>query len=219
MNKIAIYGAGSYAQEVACMIDKINHRVENDDIGWEFVGYYDDDMSLWGKELLFGKVLGGMQSLNAFAGRLNLVVGIANTEVIRSIINQIKKQDVVYPNIIDPDTSYTHKDSFKIGEGNIIGEGCRIGPYVSIGNFNVVVNDSVFGHDVVLGDYNVFFPAVRLSGKVNVENNNTFGVGTVILPGLSVASWDKFAPGTILQVDTESDFIYFGNPARKMKKV
>lgn len=173
-------------------------------------------MSLWGKELLHGKVLGGIDVLNKYIGKLNLVIGIANVKVIKMIIAKIDNKEIDYPNIVDPDTSFTHKDSFTIGKGNIIGEGCRIGPNVSIGNYNIVVNDSVFGHDVTVGDFNVFFPAVRLSGKVKVESYNTFGVRTTILPSLNVASNNRFAPGCILYSNAESGFMYSGNPARKM---
>lgn len=216
MNKIAIYGAGSYAQEIACLINKINAK-RNKELGqWDFIGYFDDDMSLWNKELLYGRVLGGIESLNHYIGRLNVIIGIANVKIIKMIVSKIDNCNIEYPNIIDPDTSFTHKDSFKVGKGNVIGEGCRIGPNVNIGDYNIIVNDSIFGHDVIVGNFNVFFPAVRLSGKVKVESYNTFGVRTTILPGLNVASKNKFAPGCIMYSNAESGFMYSGNPARKI---
>lgn len=217
MNQIAIYGAGSYAQEVACLIHKINNRVSNKEQLWNFVGYFDDDMSLWGKSLLCGEVLGGIQNLNNVrCDKLALVICIASVKAIRIVHSKIENKSIYFPNIVDPDTSWTSIESVELGVGNIIGEGCRIGPYVRMGNFNIVVNDSVFGHDVEIGDYNVFFPAVRLSGKVKVGNDNTFGVRTTILPGVNTSSANKFAPGCFLHSDAESGFVYLGNPARKM---
>ena len=216
MKQIAVYGAGSYAQEVACLIKKINTAQDANVESWDFIGYFDDEVSLWGHELLHGSVLGGIQRLNNYPHKLSLVIGIANVSAIRAIISKIENFNIDYPNIVDPDTSFTNYESVIIGKGNVIGEGCRIGPNVRIGDYNIVVNDSVFGHDVSVRDFNVFYPAVRLSGKVNVDSFNTFGVRTTILPGLSVSSRNKFAPGCIMYTDAESGFIYSGNPARKI---
>ena len=48
MNDIAIYGAGGYGREIACLINnKINSEVKE----WNLVGFFDDDESLRDVEL------------------------------------------------------------------------------------------------------------------------------------------------------------------------
>ena len=43
MNDIAIYGAGGYGREIACLINnKINSEVKE----WNLVGFFDDDEGL-----------------------------------------------------------------------------------------------------------------------------------------------------------------------------
>ena len=155
--------------------------------------------------------------LNNWGGELSLAIAIANTETLQQIVSKIFNKKIRYPNIIDPDTSFLDKESFKIGIGNVIGEGCRFATKCTLGDFNIIVNDSIFGHDDKIGDYNVFFPASRLSGRVTVGNCNTFAVQTTVIQGCSVGNDTKFTPGTFLMSDAEDGCTYRGNPARKIK--
>ena len=204
MRNIAVYGAGSYGQEIACLIEKINSRNTIPGTEWKFVGFFDDNEKLKGEDLGYGTILGGRDVLNDWDSSLAVVIAIANTSIIKNILSGICNERVYFPNIVDPDTSFLDRKS------------CRFSPKVSIGDFNIVVNDSVFGHDVVMGSYNVLFPEVRLSGYVKVGDSNLFGVRTAILQGFSVGSNVRIASGSILMNDAQDGFVYRGNPARKM---
>lgn len=213
MKEIAVFGAGSYGEEIACLIKKINNRLAVPI--WNFIGFFDDDETLWGKNQGYGKILGGKDIINEWKGDLSLVLAIANGNVLKKIVDYIKKKDVDYPNIIDPDTSFLDKDSFHIGKGNVVGEGSRFATKCTLGDFNIIVNDSIFGHDDKIGNFNIFFPASRLSGHVTVGDFNTFGVETTVIQGHTVGNNVKFTPGSFLMSDTEDGFTYRGNPARK----
>ena len=56
---IAIFGAGGFGREVACLLRKIN-AVEPT---WNFVGFYDDGLEK-GSCVDYGKILGGIADLN-----------------------------------------------------------------------------------------------------------------------------------------------------------
>jgi len=217
MKDIAVYGAGSYGQEIACLIKKINLCNKSSEDKWNFIGFFDDAEKLHGEDLGYGKIVGGINLLNSWKSPLSIVIAIANVCVIKNIVNHIINPAILFPNIIDPDTSFKEAASFRIGKGNIIGEGCRFSPKVSIGDFNIIVNDSVFGHDVSVGDFNVFFPEVRLSGCVIVENCNLFGVRTAVLQGFKIGSNVRIASGSFIMNDALDDYLYQGNPARKLK--
>ena len=62
MKQIAIYGAGGFGREVACLLNKIN-EVEPT---WELVGFFDDGIEKGTQVSHFGKVLGGIDELNAW---------------------------------------------------------------------------------------------------------------------------------------------------------
>ncbi len=215
MKVIAIYGSGAYGQEIALLIEKINSRTEASSDKWNLVGFFDDNEVLHNSRNEFGPVLGGIDSLNVYKGELSLVIAIANPGVLISILGKIKKNDIKFPNIIDPDTEYLHYSSIKIGRGNIIGSGCRLSPNVCIGDFNIIVNDCVLGHDVKIGDYNILFPEVRISGKTIVGNRNLFGMRTAAYQGIVIGDDIKVSAGSIIASDAQSGFVYSGNPARK----
>lgn len=56
---IAIFGAGGFGREVACLLRKIN-AVEPT---WNFVGFYDDGLEK-GSRVDYGEILGGIADLN-----------------------------------------------------------------------------------------------------------------------------------------------------------
>lgn len=213
MKDIAVYGAGAYGQEVCCLINKINTHSSSP--CWRFIGFFDDNRSLWDTENHYGKILGGKEALNHWDKPLDVVLGLANIEAILSIVSELDNHNISFPNIIDPDTSFLDRRTVSFGMGNVIGEVSRLAPNVHFGNFNIVVNDCVFGHDVVVGDCNVFYPAVRLSGGVRCGNSNLFGVRSTVLQGLTIGSHVKIAAGSFLMNDAQDGFTYRGNPARK----
>jgi acyl-[acyl carrier protein]--UDP-N-acetylglucosamine O-acyltransferase len=147
---------------------------------------------------------------------LAVAVAVANVNVLRTIVEKIVNPFVEFPNLIDPDTQFMDFDSFKIGKGNIIGQVSRMAINVQFGDFNIVVNDCVFGHDDVVGNYNVFYPAVRLSGHVTCGDCNMFGVRSTVLQGITVGNHVKLAMGSFLMNDASDGFVYKGNPARKI---
>lgn len=214
MKDIAVFGAGSYGEEITCLVKKINSRLAQPI--WNFIGFFDDNESIWGIDQGYGKILGGTDAINNWYRPIDLAIAIADVNVLKKIVSNIDNPNIEYPNIIDPDTSFLDKDSFKVGKGNIVGEGCRFAIKCTLGNFNIIVNDSIFGHDDNIGNFNIFFPASRLSGHVKVGNQNTFGVKTTVIQGFNIGNNVKFAPGTFLMSDTEDGFTYRGNPARKV---
>ena len=61
MKKVAIYGAGGFGREVACLINKINEK----SLEWDFIGFFDDGKEKGAKNE-YGEVLGGLLELNSF---------------------------------------------------------------------------------------------------------------------------------------------------------
>lgn len=213
MKNIVVFGAGAYGQEICCLIRKINQRTENSI--WNFLGFFDDNEKLWGTTNPYGKVLGGVDALNAWSEDLSVAIAIANVSVLQKIVGKLDNQCLSFPNIIDPDTHYLDKKTVTMGKGNIIGEITRFAPNVSLGDFNIIVNDGVFGHDDVIGNFNVFFPDSRLSGHVTCGDGNMFGVRTTVLQGLKIGNNVKLAAGCLLMNNAQDGFTYRGNPARK----
>lgn len=211
MNDIAIYGAGGYGREIACLINnKINSEVKE----WNLVGFFDDDESLRGSNNGYGNIIGGLEELNNWDKPLGVVLAIANPSILKLLVSKIFNKNIYYPNLIELGTSFLDKESFNIGKGNIIGYGCRFSCRNSIGDFNIIVAETAFGHDAKIGNYNILFPEVRLSGAVEVGDENVFGGRSFIIQGVKIGSHTRIAPGAFVYKKTK-DYFYIWVILRK----
>lgn len=211
MKDIAVYGAGGYGREVACLINKINEVSQT----WNFIGFIDDGKDV-GEDFVYGKVLGGLDDLNNWEKEINIVMAIADVSTLQNLVMSIRNPNVKFPNLIDPSTSFLDKSSFNIGYGNIIGFGCRFSCNVSIGNFNIILNATTCGHDVIIGNYNILFPEIRLSGYATVKDANFFGMRSAVLQGVKIGFNTRIGAGSIVMRNTKDGFLYMGIPAKRM---
>jgi sugar O-acyltransferase (sialic acid O-acetyltransferase NeuD family) len=212
MKDIAIYGAGGFGREVACLIKQIN----NVQTQWNLIGFFDDGIPV-GYSNRYGKVIGNIDSLNTHEAILNIVIAIANPMNIKSIVNKITNPFIEYPNIIAPNANIFDKDAFTIGRGNIIFFGCRLSCDVQIGNFNILNGLVSLGHDVQLGNYNVLQPSVRISGGSAVGNENFFGVQSIVLQEYKIGNNTRIGTNSVVMINTKDNSFYFGNPAKIIK--
>ena len=212
MKKIAIYGAGGFGRETACLINKINEVKAE----WELIGFFDDNPSLKGTMIShYGPCLGGIDELNDYPEKLGVAMAIGNSGIVKRLLDNIYKDCLYFPNLIHPKVTYNDFQTVKMGKGNIIQGGCFFSCDVSIGDFNVMNGSVVLGHDDRIGSYNVFMPAVRISGQVEMGDFNFGGVGSIVLQGLKIGNHVKLGAGSVLMTKPKDGCLYMGNPAKK----
>ncbi|WP_300702267.1 serine acetyltransferase [Bacteroides sp.] len=211
MKDIAVYGAGGFGREVACLLNRINST----EAQWNLIGFIDDVKNV-GDENEYGKVLGGIDYLNSYSQELNVVIAIGSPHGVASIASKICNDNIVFPNIIHPDFNIVDPKTFKIGKGNIIQGGCSVSCDVAIGDFNVFNGSITLGHDDNIGNYNSFMPAIRISGGVTVGNCNFFGVGSIVLQRIKIGNNIRLGAGSVLMTKPKDGNLYMGNPAKKM---
>ena len=215
MKDIAIYGAGGFGREIACLIRIINES-EKEPV-WNLIGFFDDDLELKGQKIsYYGICLGGLKELNEYQDELALTIPIGDPLAVRDISHRITNHNVYFPNIIHPDFVIKDPKTFAMGKGNIIQDGCSVSCNVSIGDFNVFNGGVVFGHDDKIGSYNSFMPAVRVSGEVTIGDANFFGVGSIILQQIKIGNGIRLGAGSVLMSKPKDSKLYVGNPARKI---
>lgn len=211
MTDIAIYGAGGFGREIACLIKQMN---ENKPI-WNLIGFFDDNESV--KDNRYGKLLGGLENLNEWNKPLSIVLAIATPVILGNLAKKIVNSLIKFPNIIAPNVNVFDKDAFTLGKGNLIFFGCRLSSDVSIGDFNLFNGAVSLGHDVKMGNYNVLQPSVRISGDCSVGDKNFFGVQSIVLQGIKIGNNTRVGASSVVMRNTKDDSLYFGNPAKKMK--
>ena len=212
MKKIAIYGAGGFGREVACLLNKINEAEPT----WELIGFFDDGVEKGSMVSHFGKIIGGIEELNVFPTELSVAITIGNPKVVASIVSKITNPKVDFPNIIAPTVYFSDPETFRIGKGNIIQKHCSFSCDVTIGDFNVMDGADVFGHDDVVGSFNTFMPAMRISGEVTIGDYNFFGVGSIILQQIKVGDEIRLGAGSVLMRKPKKGCLYIGNPAKRV---
>lgn len=212
MKDIAIYGAGGFGKEVACLIKRINEKEPT----WNFVGFFDDAPNLKGQMVShFGLCLGGMDMLNTYPKELAIVFAMGNSIVVKKLVDKITNERISFPNLVAESFSIVDPETFHIGKGNIIqGPGAATCD-VRIGDFNILNGNVVIGHDVSIGDFNTIMPAVRISGEVTMGDCNFLGVGSIVLQQIRIGNNVRLGAGSVLMTKPKDDNLYIGVPAKK----
>ena len=213
MKDIAIFGAGGFGREVACLINRINMKEPNT---WNFIGFFDDNEGVWGDENEYGRILGGKEVLNAWNKELSLVVTVGSPIVLYKIVSEITNSRISYPNIIDPTVDFLDPQNIRMGKGNVICAKCFISCNVTMGDFNLCNVGDGIGHDVQLGNYNVIMPNVNISGGVEIGNENMLGVKSTILQYIKIGNQVRLGANSLLMANAKDGLLYMGTPAKKM---
>lgn len=213
MKDIAIYGAGGFGREVACLLNRINAEVEPT---WNLIGFFDDGVEA-GKRNEYGTVLGNIDTLNAWETPLSVVFAIGAPRVVAMLCRKVNNDNIEFPNIISPDTLFLDKGNMRMGKGNIICSRCLISCNTTIGDFNTFNGYITFGHDSVIGDFNSVMPAVKISGGVVIGNCNFLGVNSVILQYKSIADDVTIGASSVVLRSIKDPGTYVGNPAKRIK--
>lgn len=211
MKDILIYGFGGFGHEVTCLINQINEIEPT----WNTIGYIDDGVAV-GTACKYGRVLGDINTLNAWKTPVSVVIAVGSPKYLELLPSKITNPLVDFPNIIAPNVFYFDKESVTMGKGNIITFGCRFSCNIQLGDFNVLDGCISFGHDVFLGSYNMLFPEVRISGQTTVGDRNYFGSRCFVSQGLKIGNNNRFGAGTFILRKIKDGGLYMGNPAKKV---
>ena len=214
MKDIAIFGAGGFGREVACLIKRINAKEPT----WNLIGFFDDNPKLKGQMIShYAPCLGGINELNSYEKELAVTIPIGSPQVVKKIYSKITNERISFPNIIMTDFLMADVESFNIGKGNIIQGGCSASCDVSFGDFNVFNGSVAFGHDVKVGSFNTFMPGTRISGGVTIGDENFFGVGSIVLQMLKIGNQVRLGAGSVMMTKPKDGNLYIGNPAAKFR--
>jgi sugar O-acyltransferase (sialic acid O-acetyltransferase NeuD family) len=213
MKPIAIYGAGGFGKEVACVIERLNFHTP----AWNLIGFFDDGVEKGTQISRFGKVLGGKEVLNSWESSLSVVFAIGAPKTLKAIVRSLSNPLIDYPNIIHPEAFFADPLTFKIGKGNVIIRGCSFSCDVTIGDFNQFNSISALAHDVEVGSFNVFMPLSRISGGAKIGEANFFGINSIVLQEIKIGNQTRIGANSVVIRKTKDNYLYMGNPAMRTK--
>jgi len=122
---------------------------------------------------------------------------------------------------IDYET-YIHP-SCEISPFSDIGVGCLLAPQViicadaQVGNHTFLNTECVVGHDSIILDFNCLFPKVEICGDCFIEKFCTFGIASLVLPGIRMKEGSKLDAMSVLRKSVNSSAMFIGNPAKPVK--
>jgi acetyltransferase EpsM len=209
LKKLHIIGAGGLAKELIGYIESEAVR------RYSIIGCWADDGFNNPKFANFYK--GTISELKAnYSQDEFIIVAIANNRIRKSIIEEeLAPLNATFESYIHP--------SCEISPFCEIGVGCFLAPQViltadcKLGDHTFLNTECVIGHDSVVLDFNCLFPKVEICGDCFIEESCTFGIGSLVLPGIRMKEGSKLDAMSVLRESVSESAMFVGNPAKAVK--
>ncbi len=215
--KIAIYGAGGFAREVAWLLSTAKEYDAHDVIG------YIEDGSEHGRILNGHQVL-SWQSFMAYAQELEgalIAVAIGSPQGRRSVVAKCEAAGFSFPNLAHH--SVQMSEYVQLGAGSIICCGSILTVNIKLDQHVHINLDCTIGHDVHIGEFTTLSPGVHISGNVHIGKDVYIGTGATVINGSSeeplvIADGTVIGAGACITRSTEAGCLYAGVPAVLKKR-
>ena len=174
-------------------------------------GFFDDDDSLWKKEIFGFPVLGPIQGWQSHSMDA-CVIAIGRNAARRMLYEQLKTTGAKFATVVHPHAV--------VGRGTTIGDGVVVFA-------NVVINvDTTIGpncilntacsvdHDCSVGAHSHLAPGVVVAGEVRIGEEAFIGAGAKIIPQIRVGNHSVIGAGAVVIRDVPAAAKVVGVPAR-----
>lgn len=192
--KLALFGYGGHAREVATQIDE------------DITFFVDDEY-----------VNGITKPVSKFDPILyTMMVAVANSSHRYEIVQKLPKE-TTYFTFIHPSAQImdTLDESIKLGEGTFIGANSILTTNIIIGKHAILNRGNQIGHDCRIGDYFSAMPGAIVSGNVEIQDFVYMGTNSSIKERMSVYSLVTIGSNSTVVKPIIEPGIYVGVPAKK----
>ena len=191
--KLALFGYGGHAREVASQIDqKVTFFVDD-----EYANDVAKPISKFNPE------------------EYVMMVAVADSKDRFDIVQKLPKE-TQYFTYIHP-TVLIMDDNIELGEGSFVGANSILTTNIKIGKHAILNRGNQIGHDCVIGDYFSAMPGAIISGNVRIYDLVYMGTNSAIKEKLSIHSLSTIGMNSCVIKHIKESGIYVGVPAQKIK--
>lgn len=104
--------------------------------------------------------------------------------------------------------------SARLGSGVVVMAGAVVNACASIGDLAIINSGATVDHDCVIGRAAHVAPQCGLAGCVRVGDRALLGVGTKVIPGVSIGADATVGAGSVVVRDLREQALAMGVPAR-----
>ncbi|MCB9675617.1 MAG: acetyltransferase [Alphaproteobacteria bacterium] len=142
--------------------------------------------------------------------------GIGYIDVRRRIGLELKARGVVTPTVVHPRAWVSPRAT--LGPGTVVYAGVVVNTGAVVGEGVILNTGCVVEHDVQIGDWAHVSPNATLGGAARVGASTWIGLGSTVLPLVSVGANSILGGGAVANRDVPDDVVAVGVPARVIKQ-
>ena len=191
--KLALFGYGGHAKEVACQMGK------------EVTFFVDDEYS--------NNIAKPISTFNP--KEYMMIVAVADSKDRARVINKLPKE-TKYFTFIHP-SAHIMDDNIEIGYGSFIGANSILTTNIKLGNHTLLNRGNHIGHDTIAGDFFSMMPCAVIGGNVTLGDNVYLGSCSNVREKINVNSNVVIGMNAAVVKDIEESGTYIGVPAKKLK--
>ncbi|MBP7652145.1 acetyltransferase [Candidatus Dependentiae bacterium] len=181
---------------------------------YEIAGFIDDNKNYHGKLNDGIPVLGGFEKLDFFKENniSDFIIATGDGPFRIECAHKLIRLGFKPVNIID-NRSIVSRTS-ELGVGLSICANAVVAPGAVIKDYVLINHSAVIDHNVVLETGVTISPGVKIGGRAIVKEKTFIGIGSVILPDITIGSGCIIGAGTVVIKNISDNKKAVGNPAR-----
>jgi sugar O-acyltransferase (sialic acid O-acetyltransferase NeuD family) len=192
--KLALFGYGGHAREVASQINKEVLFFVDD----EYVNEFTKPISEFNPETH------------------TMMVAVADSQERKRIVEKLPKE-TTYFTFIHP-TALIMDNNVEIGNGSFIGAYSIITTNIKIGEHSILNRGNQIGHDTVIGDFFSAMPGAVVSGNVIIGEKVYIGTNSSIKEKIHISSNVTIGSNGAVVKNIITGGVYVGVPVKFKKK-
>lgn len=205
--RVAIYGAGGFAREVAPLLNDAD------------IVFVSDLCAEQGVVIQDRPVMSFEQLCLPEHHDREVVLAIGHSAARRQLAHKCVAAGLRFGSVMAP-TARILRDTI-LGEGSVICDFCVLTADIRVGVHFEMNLHSYIGHDCIIGDYVTFAPNVACNGHVTIEAGAYIGTGACLRQGsaarpLRIGADSIIGMGAVVTSDVPAGETWVGVPARRL---